>query len=180
MGKESPGPPGPREGWAWGLSSPPCSSSPGPVSAQAVAVGQVSSLKMVVQLLILPIGFGRFFPRWQMVRKRASITGSTSGNDPRRRTTARNLAYIDGEPESRQEPPVTRFGRPTATRPDADVSAVHSSVHDHRHGEPDRLGHFEARCVGPPSDSSNLLHLADRVRLDSSTHSASRFCVCIC
>ena len=51
------------------LSSPLCSSSPGPVSAQAVAVSQVNSLKMVVQLLILPVGFGRFFPRWQMVQE---------------------------------------------------------------------------------------------------------------
>jgi hypothetical protein len=25
---------------------------------------------MVVQLLILPVGFRRFFPRWQMARKR--------------------------------------------------------------------------------------------------------------
>jgi hypothetical protein len=24
---------------------------------------------MVVQLLILPVGFGRFFPRWQMVQE---------------------------------------------------------------------------------------------------------------
>jgi hypothetical protein len=47
---------------------------------------------MVVQLLILPVGFGRFFPRWQMVRKRTFIAESTSGNDPRRRTAARNLA----------------------------------------------------------------------------------------
>ena len=39
---------------------------------------------MVVQLLILPVGFGRFFPRWQMVRKRTFIAESTSGNDPRR------------------------------------------------------------------------------------------------
>jgi hypothetical protein len=57
---------------------------------------------MVVQLLILPVGFGRFFPRWQTVRKRTFIAESASGNDPRRRTAARNLAYIDGEPESRQ------------------------------------------------------------------------------
>ena len=70
------------------LSSPLCSSSPGPVSAQAVAAGQVSSLKMVVQLLILPAGFGRFFPRWHMARKRTFIAESTSGNDPRRRTAA--------------------------------------------------------------------------------------------
>ena len=76
--------------------------TPGPVSAQAVAVGQVSLLKMIVQLLTLPVGFGRFFPRWQMVRKRTSIAESTSGNDPRRRIAARNLAYIDGEPELRQ------------------------------------------------------------------------------
>ncbi|MGH3257071.1 MAG: hypothetical protein ACRDOU_17025 [Streptosporangiaceae bacterium] len=26
-------------------------------------------MKMVVQLLILPAGFGRFFPRWQMVQE---------------------------------------------------------------------------------------------------------------
>ena len=51
------------------LSFPLCSSSPGPVSAQAVAVGQVSSLEMVVQLLIFPAGFGRFFPRWHMVQE---------------------------------------------------------------------------------------------------------------
>jgi hypothetical protein len=57
---------------------------------------------MVVQLLILPVGFGRFFPRGQMVRKRTFIAESTSGNDPRRRTAARNPAYIDGEPELRQ------------------------------------------------------------------------------
>jgi hypothetical protein len=57
---------------------------------------------MVVQLLILPVGFGRFFPRWQMVRKRTSIAGPASGNDPRRRTAAWNLANIDGEPELRQ------------------------------------------------------------------------------
>ena len=57
---------------------------------------------MVVQLLILPVGFGRFFPRWQMVRKRTFIAESMSGNDPRRRTAARNPAYIDGEPELRQ------------------------------------------------------------------------------
>jgi hypothetical protein len=38
------------------------------------------------------VGFGRFFPRWQMVRKRTFIAESTSGNDPRRRTAARNLA----------------------------------------------------------------------------------------
>ena len=57
---------------------------------------------MVVQLLILPVGFGRFFPRWQMVRKRTFIAKLMSGNDPRRRTAARNLAYIDGKPESRQ------------------------------------------------------------------------------
>jgi len=44
---------------------------------------------MVVQLLIFPMGFGRFFPRWQMVRKRTFIAESTSGNDPRRRTAAR-------------------------------------------------------------------------------------------
>jgi hypothetical protein len=37
---------------------------------------------MVVQLLILPVGFGRFFPRWQMVRKRTFIAESTSGNGP--------------------------------------------------------------------------------------------------
>jgi hypothetical protein len=73
-----------------------------PVTAQAVAVGQVSSLKMVVQLLILPVGFGRFYPRWQMVGQRTCIAESASGNDPRRRTAARNLAYIDGEPELRQ------------------------------------------------------------------------------
>jgi hypothetical protein len=71
-------------------------------SAQAVAVGQVSSLKKVVQLLILPVGFGRFFPRWEMARKRTFIAESTPGNDPRRRATARNPAYIDGEPELRQ------------------------------------------------------------------------------
>jgi hypothetical protein len=40
-----------------------------PVSAQAVAIGQVSSLKMVVQLLILPAAFGRFFPRRHMVQE---------------------------------------------------------------------------------------------------------------
>jgi hypothetical protein len=57
---------------------------------------------MVVQLLILPVGFGRFFPRWQIVRKRTFIAKSTSGKDPWRRTAARNLAYIDGEPGSRQ------------------------------------------------------------------------------
>jgi hypothetical protein len=57
---------------------------------------------MVVQLLILPVGFGRFFPRWQTVGKKTFIAESASGNDPRRRTAARNLAYIDGEPESRQ------------------------------------------------------------------------------
>jgi hypothetical protein len=38
---------------------------------------------MVVQLLILPVGFGRFFPRWQMVRKRTFIAELTPGNDPR-------------------------------------------------------------------------------------------------
>ena len=57
---------------------------------KAVAVGQVSSLKMVVQFLILPAGFGRFFPRWQMVRKRTFIAEPTSGNNrgvgPRRGT----------------------------------------------------------------------------------------------
>ena len=57
---------------------------------------------MVVQLLILPVGFGRFFPRWQMVRKRTFRAESTSGNDPRRGTAALNLACIDGEPELRQ------------------------------------------------------------------------------
>jgi hypothetical protein len=56
---------------------------------------------MVVQSLILPVGFGRFFPCWQMVRKRTFMPESTSGNDPRRRTAARNLAYTDGEPELR-------------------------------------------------------------------------------
>jgi hypothetical protein len=55
-------------------------------------------LLMVVQLLILPVGFGRFFPRWQIARKRTFIAEPTSRNDPRRRTAARNLAYIDGEP----------------------------------------------------------------------------------
>ena len=78
---------------------PHCSSSPGPVSAQAVAAGQVNSLKMVVQLLILPARFGRFFPRWQMVRERTFTAKLTSGNDPRRRTAA---PYIDSEPELRQ------------------------------------------------------------------------------
>jgi hypothetical protein len=57
---------------------------------------------MVVQLLILPVGFGRFCPHWQMVRKRTFLAESTSGNDPRRRTAAWNPAYIDGEPELRQ------------------------------------------------------------------------------
>jgi len=33
-----------------------------PSQGKAVAVGQVSSLEMVVQLLILPAGFGWFFP----------------------------------------------------------------------------------------------------------------------
>jgi len=56
---------------------------------------------MVVQLLILPAGFGRFFPGWQ-IRKRTFIAEPASGNDPRRRTAARNPAYIDGEPELRQ------------------------------------------------------------------------------
>jgi hypothetical protein len=51
------------------LPSPLRSSSPGPGSAQVVAAGQVSSLKMVAQLLILPVGFGRFFPRWQMAQE---------------------------------------------------------------------------------------------------------------
>jgi hypothetical protein len=36
---------------------------------------------MVVQLLILPVGFGRFFPRWQMARKMTFIAESTPGND---------------------------------------------------------------------------------------------------
>jgi hypothetical protein len=95
-GQRAPSPRAPR--WMGvGLSSPLCSSPPGPVSAQAAAAGQVSSLKMAVQLLILPAGFGRFFPHWQMVRKRTFIAASTSGNDPRRRTAARNLAYIDGD-----------------------------------------------------------------------------------
>ena len=64
--------------------------------------GQVNSLKMVVQLLILPVGFGRFFPRWRILRKRTFMAEPTFGNDPRRRTAARNPAYIDGEPELRQ------------------------------------------------------------------------------
>jgi hypothetical protein len=51
-------------------------------------------LKMLVQLLILPVGFGRFFPRWQMVRKRTFIAGPTSGNDPRRRTAAQQRANL--------------------------------------------------------------------------------------
>jgi hypothetical protein len=57
---------------------------------------------MVVQLLILPTGFGWFFPGWQMVRKRTFIAEPTSGNAPRRRTAGRNPAYNDGEPELRQ------------------------------------------------------------------------------
>ena len=57
---------------------------------------------MVVQLLILPAGFGRFFPGWQMVRKRTFIAEPTSGNDLRRRAAARNPAYIGGEPGLRQ------------------------------------------------------------------------------
>jgi hypothetical protein len=53
---------------------------------------------MVVQLLILPVGFGRFFPRWQMVQEE----DLHSRVDVRERPAARNLAYIDGEPELRQ------------------------------------------------------------------------------
>src|SRR5262249_1413118 len=41
-----------------GLSSPLRSSSPGPVSAQPVAAGQMSSSKIVVQLLIFRSGSG--------------------------------------------------------------------------------------------------------------------------
>jgi hypothetical protein len=38
----------------------------------------VSSLKMVVQLLILPVGFGRFYPRWQMVQEEDLACGRKS------------------------------------------------------------------------------------------------------
>jgi hypothetical protein len=45
---------------------------------------------MVVQLLILPVGFGRFFPRWQRGRKRTFIAeptwGTTRGVGSRRGT----------------------------------------------------------------------------------------------
>lgn len=64
----------------------------------SVSAGQVSSLKMVAKLLILPAGFGRFLPRWQMIQEE----DLHSRVDVRERSLARNLAYIDGEPELRQ------------------------------------------------------------------------------
>jgi len=51
---------------------------------------------MVVQSLILPVGFGRFFPRWQMIRKRTlharvdvreRPTASDRGVEPRHTST---------------------------------------------------------------------------------------------
>jgi hypothetical protein len=88
---------------------------------------------MVVQLVILPVGFGRFFPRWQVVRKRTFIAESTSGNDPRRRTAARNPAYIDGEPGAastsvRQIFEYVRFTEAATTQLKRDKNPVNKST----------------------------------------------------
>jgi hypothetical protein len=40
---------------------------------------------MVVELLILPVGFGRFLPRWQMVQEEDLRSRVDARNDPRRR-----------------------------------------------------------------------------------------------
>jgi hypothetical protein len=79
---------------------------------------------MVVQLVILPAGFVRFFPRWHMVKEEDLHSRVGVRERPAAPDRGAEPVYIDGEPELRQIFECVRFTEAATTQLKRDKNPV--------------------------------------------------------